>query len=108
MIMSLNISRQASNKTLVVENNKTQKQQDIKNQATTASSRSNNKDSVQLTSQALNLNKMQKQSVAEPEVNKKRIETLKAAILNGDYKINTERLAEKLGQFEGDFSKAFS
>jgi len=107
--MSLNISRQASNKNIVAENNKSQKQQDVKNKTTTtASSRSNNKDSVQLTSQALNLNKMQKQSVAEPEVNQKRIETLKAAILNGDYKINTERLAEKLSQFEGNFSKAFS
>ena len=103
--MSININRQAPQKNIVVEQNKAQKQQDVRQQTQTASSSS--KDSVQLTPQALNLNKMQKQSSSEPQVNKQRIETLKAAILNGDYKINTERLAEKLSKFEGDFSKAF-
>ena len=48
------------------------------------------------------------QTSSESQVNMKRVETLKAAILNGDYKINTEQLAEKLGKFEADFSKAFS
>ena len=105
--MSININRQATQKNIVLEQNKAQKQQnDVRNQTQTTSASS--KDSVQLTSQALNLNKMQKQSSAEPQVNKQRIESLKAAILNGDYKINTERLAEKLSKFEGDFGKAFS
>ncbi|MCG6199764.1 flagellar biosynthesis anti-sigma factor FlgM [Psychromonas antarctica] len=104
--MSININRQAPQKNIVIEQNKVQKQQDVSQQTQTASSGSS-KDSVQLTPQALTLNKMQKQSSEEPQVNQKRIETLKAAILNGDYKINTERLAEKLSQFEGDFSKAF-
>jgi negative regulator of flagellin synthesis FlgM len=57
-------------------------------------------------SQAKSLNKLQ--AAGEPQVNKQRVETLKAAILNGDYKINTERLAEKLSKFEGDFGKAFA
>lgn len=103
--MSININRQTPQKNIVVEQNKTQKQQDVKQQTETASSSS--KDSVQLTSQALSLSKMENQPSSEPQVNKKRIEALKAAILNGDYKINTERLAEKLSKFEGDFSKAF-
>ena len=38
----------------------------------------------------------------------KRVESIKAAILNGDYKINSEQLAEKLGKFESDFNKAFA
>lgn len=101
--MSLNINRQATPKNIVIEQNRTQKQQDVeaKNQTDLADSN----DSVQLTQQALNLNKMQ--SPVELQVNKQQIENLKAAILNGDYKINTERLAEKLNQFEGDFNKAF-
>lgn len=61
---------------------------------------------MQLTAQAKQLHKMQ--SPSEPQVNKQRVETLKAAILNGDYKINTDRLAEKLSKFEGDFGKAFA
>ncbi|WP_028864678.1 flagellar biosynthesis anti-sigma factor FlgM [Psychromonas aquimarina] len=104
--MSININQQTTQKNIVIEQNKTQKQQDVRSQGQAGTSSS--KDSVQLTSQALNLNKMHKQSPTEPKVNKQRVETLKAAILNGDYKINTERLAEKLSKFEGDFGKAFS
>lgn len=103
--MSINISRQAAQKNMAIEQKKTQQQLDVRDQPRTASTSS--KDSVQLTSQALNLNKAQKQSSSEPQVNQNRIEKLKSAILNGDYKINTERLAEKLSKFEGDFSKAY-
>jgi len=102
--MSININRQATQKNIVVEQNKAQKQQDVSNQGVSATQK--NQDSVQLTSQAKSLNKIQPSS--EPQVNKQRVETLKAAILNGDYKINTERLAEKLSKFEGDFGKAFA
>ncbi len=102
--MSLNINRQATQKNIVVEKNQTQKQQEVRKQG--VDSAGNNQDSVQLTSQAKNLNKMQ--TASEPQVNKQRVETLKAAILNGDYKINTEQLAEKLSKFEGDFGKAFA
>jgi negative regulator of flagellin synthesis FlgM len=102
--MSININRQATQKNIVVEQNKTQVKQDTSKQGVTSTGK--NQDSVQLTSQAQNLNKMQ--SSTEPQVNKQKVETLKAAILNGDYKINTERLAEKMSQFEGDFGKAFA
>lgn len=102
--MSININRQATQKNIVVEQNRSQKQQDVNKQG--VDNTGNNKDSVQLTSQAKTLNKMQ--PAGEPQVNKQRVETLKAAILNGDYKINTERLAEKLSRFEGDFGKAFT
>jgi len=103
--MSININRQTPQKNIAIEPNKAQKQPDLRQQA--QSTGSSAKDSVQLTSQALSLSKMENQPSSEPQVNKKRIEALKAAILNGDYKINTERLAEKLSKFEGDFSKAF-
>ena len=102
--MSININQQITHKKIAIEQNKAQKQQGLSDQKQTVSGSSS--DSVKITSQALNLNKMQK--TAEPKVNEQRIASLKAAILNGDYKINTDRLAEKLSQFEGDFSKAFS
>ena len=102
--MSININRQATQKNIVVEQNKVQKQQDVSKQGVSATAR--NQDSVQLTSQAKTLNRMQ--SSSEPQVNTQRVEALKAAIINGDYKINTERLAEKLSKFESDFSKAFA
>jgi len=102
--MSININRQATQKNIVIEQNKTLQQNTPKKDV--ESKVANTQDSVQLTSQAKNLNKMQ--STGEPQVNKQRVETLKAAILNGDYKINTEQLAEKLSKFEGDFGKTFA
>tara|TARA_R110001583_G_scaffold33943_5_gene114572 strand:- start:4415 stop:4723 length:309 start_codon:yes stop_codon:yes gene_type:complete len=102
--MSININRQATQKSIIVEQNQAKKQQEVKNQPVDNTAK--NQDSVQLTSQVKNLNNMQ--ATSEPQVNKQKVETLKAAILNGDYKINTERLAEKLSKFEGDFGKAFA
>jgi len=101
--MSININNQATQKNIVIEQNKVQKQPNADKEV---DSTAKNQDSVELTAQAKSLNKMQ--SAGEPQVNKQRVETLKAAILNGDYKINTERLAEKMSQYEGDFGKAFA
>ena len=101
----MNINSQTVQKNIVLEQHKSKTQPDTTTQ--TKSSNPVNKDSVEITKQALSLNKMQAKT-DEPKVNAKRIESLKAAILNGDYKVNTERLAEKLNKFEGDFSKAFS
>ena len=103
--MSININRQAPQTNLVIEQNKAQKQKDASATDNTKAP-SSNKDSVQLTPQAQNLNKMKTSS--ESQVNMERVESLKAAILNGDYKINSEQLAEKLGKFENDFNKAFA
>lgn len=101
--MSININNQATQKSIVIEQNKTQKQQSVSK--VSVDNTTKNQDSVQLTSQAKNLKNMQ--SAGEPQVNKQRVETLKVAILNGEYKINTDRLAEKLSKFEGDFGKTF-
>jgi len=103
--MSMNINSQSVQKNVVLEQNKPKTQSNTTTQA--KASGVTRDDSVQITEQALNLNKMQAKTT-EPKVNSHRIESLKTAILNGDYKINTERLAEKLNQFEGDFNKAFS
>tara|TARA_R110001592_G_scaffold232793_11_gene490270 strand:+ start:3114 stop:3434 length:321 start_codon:yes stop_codon:yes gene_type:complete len=105
--MSININRPAPQNNLSIEQNKAQNKSNASATDNTSVANSS-KDSVQLTPQALNLNKMQKQTSSEPQVNMKRVETLKAAILNGDYKINTEQLAEKLGKFESDFNKTFA
>lgn len=102
----MNINRQTAQKSIAIEQNKTQKQQDAATTEGVKSSTTQAQDSVQLTPQAQSLNKMQ--STGEPQVNKQRVETLKAAILNGDYKINTEQLAAKLSKFEGDFGKTFA
>ena len=102
--MSIDINSPTVQKNIVLEQNRTQKHQHVDSQRNGHTV--NNQDSVQITEQAQRLNNMQ--SACEPQVNTQRVETLKAAILNGDYKINTERLAEKLSKFESDFGKALS
>jgi negative regulator of flagellin synthesis FlgM len=106
--MSININRQGPQSNIAIEQNKTQKQNNSASASSSTQVTNYHEDSVELTSQAVNLNKMQSQTSNESQVNMKRVETLKAAILNGDYKINSEQLAEKLGKFETDFTKAFS
>jgi len=105
--MSININHPSAKPNLSLEQNKVSKQGDTVKGNEMKSVSSTNSDSVQLTEQAVNLNKMQKQNTGEPQVNMKRVESIKAAILNGDYKINTEQLAEKLGKFESDFNEKF-
>ncbi|MEL0660164.1 flagellar biosynthesis anti-sigma factor FlgM [Psychromonas arctica] len=105
--MSININRQAPQSNLAIDQNKTQKQGNASATDNTSNA-SSTKDSVQLTSQAVSLNNMQKQTSSEPQVDMKRVDTLKAAILNGDYKINSEQLAKNIGNFETDFNKAYS
>jgi len=105
--MSININRQTPQSNLALDQNKAQKQGNASTADNTSKTNSN-KDSVQLTSQAMSLNKMQKQTSSESQVDMKRVETLKAAILNGDYKINSEQLAKNIGKFETDFNKAYS
>lgn len=106
--MSININRPITQKNLAMEPTKAQTQQDVRATDNKTSAVVSNQDSVQLTPQAMNLNKMQTQAPSESQVNMKRVETLKSAILNGEYKINSERLAEKIGRFEADFNKTFT
>lgn len=56
-------------------------------------------DSVSLTSSAQQLSQAQKKDVEAP-VNQEKVDKLKQAITNGDYKINPEVLAQKIAKLE--------
>lgn len=80
-------------------------QQQVKPQSTqTASSnaqvKSAGQDSVSITPQAKQLNELQKKATDAPVINQKKIDELKKAISAGDYKINPEKLAASLANFE--------
>ncbi|MCK5819366.1 MAG: flagellar biosynthesis anti-sigma factor FlgM [Psychromonas sp.] len=100
--MSININNQAGQNKVSIDKNKDLNQFNTKNEEQNKPV-AKSQDSVQLTSQAKNLHKLHNDN--NNEVNATRIEELKAAIINGDYKINVEHLAERLSKFEGDFSK---
>ena len=59
-------------------------------------------DSVSLTPQAKELNELQKKVGSEPSISQKKIDQLQKAIAAGDYKINPDRLAASIANFEFD------
>jgi negative regulator of flagellin synthesis FlgM len=78
-----------------VANNNTGNQQANASQAASAP----RTDSVSLTSSAQQLTQVQKKS-SEAPVNQDKVNKLKEAIQNGDYKVNAESVANKLTALE--------
>lgn len=83
----------------------TEQQGDIKQKAMQAASNStqtqkSNVDSVSITPQAKQLSELQKKASDGPVINQKKIEQLQKAIAAGEYKINPEKLAASIANFE--------
>ena len=76
------------------------KQQATQNAASSEQGRSVGKDSVSLTPQAQQLNELQKKANDAPAVDQKKIDQLKKAIANGEYKVDPEKLAASIANFE--------
>ena len=62
-------------------------------------------DSVNLTDTAHNLKKAEQSVHSTPVVDRERVEAISRAIASGEYRIDPERIAEKLLQIEGELAK---
>ncbi|NQZ06649.1 MAG: flagellar biosynthesis anti-sigma factor FlgM [Algicola sp.] len=60
------------------------------------------KDSVSLTPQAQQFNKLQQKASNSSGVDSSKVNDIKKAIAEGKYEVNIQRLAEKLASFESD------
>ena len=60
------------------------------------------KDSVSLTPQAQQFNKLQQKANNASGVDNNKVADIKKAISEGKYEVNIQRLAEKLAKFESD------
>nr|WP_284246577.1 flagellar biosynthesis anti-sigma factor FlgM [Thalassotalea insulae] len=76
------------------------KQQATQNSAAAEQSKVASKDSVSITPQAKQLGELQKKANESSAVNQKKVEQLKKAIMSGEYKINPEKLAASIANFE--------
>lgn len=76
------------------------KQQSAQSAASNAQVKTSGQDSVSITPQAKQLNELQKKATDAPVVNQKKIDELKKAISAGDYKVNPEKLAASIANFE--------
>ncbi|HDX8452416.1 flagellar biosynthesis anti-sigma factor FlgM [Aeromonas hydrophila] len=62
-------------------------------------------DSVFLTSEAQQLQQMQKNLNSASTGNESRVESLKKAVANGEYQVNSEAVAKKMFSFESNLDK---
>lgn len=97
--MAININN--LNSTSQVKQN-TEQQTQVKQQvaADTVNTKAARQDSVSLTPQAQQLSELQKKAADAPVVDQKKIEQLKTAIASGEYKIDPEKLAASIADFE--------
>ena len=58
-------------------------------------------DSVSLTQSAQQLNQLQRKNADAP-VNKEKVDSLKKAIQNGEYRVDPDRLAQKIARLEAE------
>lgn len=76
------------------------KQQSAQNSVGAEQAKNVSKDSVSLTPQAQKFGELQKKANESPAIDQKKIEQLKKAISSGEYRINPEKLAASMLNFE--------
>jgi negative regulator of flagellin synthesis FlgM len=76
------------------------KQQSVQTSSSNTQVKNASQDSVSITPQAKQLNELQKKAADAPVVNQKKIDELKKAISAGDYKVDPEKLAASIANFE--------
>ena len=93
-----NLNKQAQ----VHQNKQTQVNQQTAQSATTQVKQVN-QDSVSLTPQAKQISELQKKANDAPIVDQKKVDELKKAITAGEYKIDPQKLAANIANYEFDF-----
>ncbi len=76
------------------------KQKTTQSASNTEQAKQSRADSVSITPQAKQLSELQKKASDAPVVNQKKIEQLQKAIAAGEYKVNPEKLAASIADFE--------
>ncbi|RKF19618.1 flagellar biosynthesis anti-sigma factor FlgM [Alginatibacterium sediminis] len=79
---------------------------------TTSSGKSSGKpaaaqDSVMITEQAQQLHQVQQSLIGEDTSKSARFEQIKAAVADGSYQVNAERVAQKMGGFESQLDTIY-
>jgi len=98
--MTININKLNTNNQVQQTQQKQVQQQSAQTASTGTQVKNSGQDSVSITPQAKQLNELQKKAADAPVVNQKKIDELKKAISSGEYKINPEKLAASIANFE--------
>ena len=98
--MAININNLNANTQVQQNQQKQVKQQSAQTVSSNTQVKNAGQDSVSITPQAKRLNELQKKAADAPVINQKKIDELKKAIISGEYKINPEKLAASIADFE--------
>ncbi len=100
--MAMNINNLSSNSQIKqkVDLQSQVKQQTTQNTVASEQTKMASTDSVSITPQANHLRELQKKAQDAPVINQKKVEQLKKAIISGEYKIDPEKLAASIANFE--------
>ena len=99
--MSIDINGISSNRVQgPVDDSQLKKPTDQATPPPESSSGNSAQDTVSLSDNAVQLGKLDKTAISAPVVDTQRVEQVKAAIANGDYEVNPEKIADKMMQFE--------
>ncbi len=108
--MAINVNNNPNNKPLIDGQKLNQQQQTNQQQANAAGTSAQSQsaaasvrqDSVSLTQSAQQLSQLQKKAGEGSNVNQEKVDKLKKAIQNGEYRINPERMAQKIASLESE------
>ena len=71
----------------------------------TSSAESSGRDKVSLTDTAARLKALEEQLTSQPEIDRDRVSDVQNAISKGKYKVDAQRVADKMMNFEASFDK---
>ncbi len=101
MAININNLNNASQVKQKLEQQVQTKQQVTQNTDISQQAKLATRDSVSITPPAKQMSQLQKKATdSSPALNQKKIDELKSAITSGDYKINPEKLASSIANFE--------
>ncbi|GGI67718.1 flagellar biosynthesis anti-sigma factor FlgM [Shewanella gelidii] len=102
--MAIDINKLQSSANTQVRSQKTQN--NVANSSpSTSNSAPKSADSVMITEQAQQLQGVQSQMSAMPDVDLNKVAEIKAAIAEGKYKVDAEKLAANISTFESELSQ---
>lgn len=99
--MAININKVGQNTPVNQTANQAQvKQNNAQANSALAQATSARQDSVSITPQAKQLTELQKKASDSSPINQKKVDELKKAIADGNYKVDAEKLAASISKFE--------
>ncbi|MGY5449776.1 flagellar biosynthesis anti-sigma factor FlgM [Agarivorans sp. MS3-6] len=105
--MALNINNLGGNRPSQLDTNRVNDKttKESTEQRSTAGSTAA-QDSVMLTNEAQQLNRIQQNLLNESDSRNSKLESIKQAVADGSYQVDANRVAQKMGDFESEFNKA--